>query len=68
MFCGVQYIVCLRCHLTVLNTEAEALRPLMRPEMYPTTSLGLLVEVQLHCLTTFSTKLMWKVGVMARQH
>jgi hypothetical protein len=68
MFCGVQYIVCLQCHLTVLNTEAETLRPLMRPEMYPITRLGLLVEVQLHCLSTFSTTLMWKVSVMARPH
>jgi len=68
MLCGVHYIVCLKCHLTVLNTEAETLRPSKRPAMYPTTSLGLLVEIQLLCLSTFSTTLTWKVSVMARPH
>ena len=68
MLCGVHYIVCLKFHLTVLHTEAETLSPLMRPAIYPTTSLGLPVEVQLQCLSTFSTRLMWEVSVMARPH
>lgn len=68
MLCDVHYIVCLKFHLTVLHTEAETFRPLMRPAMHPTTSLGLLAEVQLRCLLTFSTRLMWKVSVMARPH
>jgi hypothetical protein len=68
MLCGVHYVVCLKFHLTVLNTEAETFRPLVRPAMYPTTSLGLLAEVQLLCLSTFSTTLTWKFSVMARPH
>jgi len=68
MLCGVHYIVCLKFHLTVLHTEAETLRPLMRPAMYPTTSLGLLAEEELQRLSTFSTGLTWKVSVMARPH
>lgn len=67
MLCGLHYTVCFKFQLTVLNAEAETLRPLMRPAMYP-TSLGLLAEVQLLCLSTFSTTLTWKVSVMARPH
>jgi hypothetical protein len=59
MLCGVHYTVCLKVHNTDLNT----LSPLMRLSLHWATSLGLLVEVQLQCLSTFSTRLTWKVSV-----
>ena len=66
MLCGVHHTVCLKMQNRNLNTETQTLRSLIGLALHPTTSLGLLVEVQLQSLSTFSTRLMWKVGVMAR--